>query len=147
MFGGSTGLNTNATLFGFEAQSNLWELIRVKAADNNAENIPQGSDEHTAVVHEDNMYIFGGFIDGDRVDCVYRFNFKSGEWQQLLTAAGEAKPSARAGHTSVVAKDETGAYMYVFGGKDNEDNKLNDLWRLNLETEKWEVVKPDESQI
>jgi len=35
LYGGSTGLNTNATLFGYETQSNLWELIRVKAADNN----------------------------------------------------------------------------------------------------------------
>ena len=35
--------------------------------------------------------------------------------------------------------------MYVFGGKDNEDNKLNDLWRLDLATDKWELVQPDES--
>lgn len=32
--------------------------------------------------------------------------------------------------------------MYVFGGKDNEDLKLNDLWRLNLSTEQWEEVIP-----
>jgi hypothetical protein len=80
LFGGSTGLNTNATLYGYEPGSNLWELTRVKAADNNQENLPQGSDEHTAVVHEDSMYVFGGFIDGDRVDFTYKFNFKSGEW-------------------------------------------------------------------
>jgi len=35
LYGGSTSLNTNATLFGYETQSNLWELIRVRAADNN----------------------------------------------------------------------------------------------------------------
>jgi N-acetylneuraminic acid mutarotase len=30
--------------------------------------------------------------------------------------------------------------MYVFGGKDNEDEKLNDLWRLNLDTDVWEEI-------
>jgi hypothetical protein len=30
--------------------------------------------------------------------------------------------------------------MYVFGGKDNEDEKLNDLWRLNLDSDVWEEV-------
>ena len=36
--------------------------------------------------------------------------------------------------------------MYVFGGKDNEDNKLNDLWRLDLDSEKWEAVTLEKSQ-
>jgi hypothetical protein len=56
------------------------------------------------------------------------------------------RPSARAGHTAVVAKNAAGtSFMYVFGGKDNQDNKLNDLWKLNLSTEKWECVEPDHS--
>ena len=88
--------------------------------------------------------MFGGFIDGDRVDSVYKFSFKTGEWTCLSC---EVKPSARAGHSAVVAEGEAGrAYMYIFGGKDNEDNKLNDLWRLDLETEKWEAVLPDQSK-
>lgn len=53
---------------------------------------------------------------------------------------GLTKPSHRAGHSAVVHQDqESGVYyMYVFGGKDNEDNKLNDLWRFNLTTDAWE---------
>lgn len=27
--------------------------------------------------------------------------------------------------------------MYVFGGKDEDNEKLNDLWVYNLETEQW----------
>jgi N-acetylneuraminic acid mutarotase len=30
--------------------------------------------------------------------------------------------------------------MYVFGGKDADNNKLNDLWRLDLQTYKWEEI-------
>jgi hypothetical protein len=51
LYGGASGLNTNATLYGYDNNTHLWELIRVKAADNNAANMPPGSDEHTAVVH------------------------------------------------------------------------------------------------
>jgi hypothetical protein len=93
------------------------------------------------------MYLFGGFIDGDRVDCVFKFNFKSGEWKALIVADGDPKPSARAGHSAVCyIEEESGrAYMYVFGGKDNEDNKLNDLWRMSLDTETWEAVHLDDS--
>jgi len=39
-------------------------------------------------------------------------------------------PKPRSKHSSVIYKNG----MYVFGGKDQENNKLNDLWRLDLET-------------
>jgi Galactose oxidase, central domain len=32
--------------------------------------------------------------------------------------------------------------MYVFGGKDNDNNKLNDLWKLDLITYKWQIIIP-----
>ena len=31
--------------------------------------------------------------------------------------------------------------MFVFGGKDDDNNKLNDLWRLDLNTYQWNEVK------
>lgn len=80
--------------------------------------------------------MFGGFVDGDRVNTTYKFNFKSGEWC-LVKVNVENMPSARAGHSSVV--DDK--YIYVFGGKDNNDQKLNDLWRFDVTTEDWEQVK------
>ena len=35
-------------------------------------------------------------------------------------------------------------YIYVFGGKQEE--RLNDLWRFNMETSKYEKVKDSEDQ-
>ena len=32
--------------------------------------------------------------------------------------------------------------MYVFGGKDDDNNKLNDLWKLDLNTYTWVEIKP-----
>lgn len=31
--------------------------------------------------------------------------------------------------------------MYIFGGKDKEDNKLNDLWKYSFADETWQQVK------
>ena len=34
--------------------------------------------------------------------------------------------------------------MYIFGGKDSDNNKLNDLWRLDLNSNKWhEIITVD----
>jgi hypothetical protein len=30
--------------------------------------------------------------------------------------------------------------MYIFGGKDSDNNKLNDLWKLDLTSYKWEEI-------
>ena len=47
------------------------------------------------------MIVFGGFIDGDRVNSTFKFNFKLGEWK-LVMDEGLTKPSQRAGHSAVV---------------------------------------------
>jgi hypothetical protein len=34
--------------------------------------------------------------------------------------------------------------MYIFGGKDDDNNKLNDLWKLDLTTFKWTELVPSD---
>lgn len=145
LYGGSSGLNTNSTFYALDLNTNLWELVRSKQDEVNT---PPECDEHTAVVHDEQMILFGGFVDGDRVNCVHKFNFKLGEWRRIQFDQAEKQPSARAGHSAVVCPNvgaSGDSYMYVFGGRDNEDVKLNDLWRLNLSTEKWEQVLSNEA--
>lgn len=127
-------MNTNSTFYALDTTTNLWELVRSKSFQNDPMNTPPAIDEHTAVVNEDYMYVFGGFVDGDRVNFTYKFNFKLGEWKIIILQEGTPRPSQRAGHSAVICNDpDTGLpYMYIFGGKDNEDRQLNDLWRLNL---------------
>jgi hypothetical protein len=45
------------------------------------------------------MIIFGGFVDGDRVNTVFRYHFKTSEWRAVST---EINPSARASHSATV---------------------------------------------
>jgi hypothetical protein len=36
--------------------------------------------------------------------------------------------------------------MWVFGGRDDDNNKLNDLWKFDIQTGQWEEVKPVDGQ-
>lgn len=80
LYGGSQGLSSNGTLYSFDPLTNLWDPVRCKPVGEFDPNKPPEVDEHTAVVWDDDMIIFGGFVDGERSNSIYKFNFKSGEW-------------------------------------------------------------------
>ena len=60
---------------------------------------------------------------------MYRYYFKENKWE-CVEPLGEELPPARAGHAGAVYGDS----LFVFGGKDEEGNKLNDLWEFNFTT-------------
>jgi N-acetylneuraminic acid mutarotase len=87
------------------------------------------------VIYEGSMVIFGGFVEGGtRTNAIYRYYFKENKWEAVQPLVAGSLPSNRAGHTAIVYGDS----MIVFGGKDEDNNKLNDLWEFNLNTYKWE---------
>lgn len=95
--------------------------------------------EHTAVVYNNKMVVFGGYSGNGYENSVMTFDFVFGQWQQLATH-GES-PSARSAHTAVVV----GHSMYVFGGW-NGVHCMNDLHELNFETNTWHLICADTSQ-
>jgi len=94
--------------------------------------------EHTAVVYNNSMVVFGGYSGNGYENSVMIFDFATQEWRQLV-AQGEA-PSARSAHTAVVV----GKCMYVFGGW-NGGSCMNDMHELNFETETWALICADTS--
>lgn len=46
----------------------------------------------------------------------------------------QIQPVPRSKHSAVVYNDS----MYIFGGKDDDNNKLNDFWKLDLSTYEWQ---------
>ncbi len=46
-------------------------------------------------------------------------------------------PSPSSGHASVIHQSS----MWIFGGKDDDNRKLNDLWRFDLATNVWQQIK------
>ena len=71
---------------------------------------------------------------------MFRYYFKENKWEKVriynviklnqVEVIGENLPNPRAGHSAVLFGDS----MVVFGGKDDENNKLNDLWEFDFKT-------------
>ena len=77
------------------------------------------------------MVVFGGFVDGERTSQVLKYYIRENRWE-AVDAVG---PCARAGHSACVH----GHAMYIFGGRDEDNERLNDTWVLNLQTNKWSL--------
>ena len=77
------------------------------------------------------MIVFGGFSQGSRMNDVLVYSFADIMWQTLKVEG--KRPCERSGHAAVIYEGS----MYIFGGKDDENSKLNDLWKFDLTTKTW----------
>ena len=82
------------------------------------------------------MVIFGGFVDSGRENDLWEYCFTTGKWKEIEALTKE-KPCKRSGHSAVVYQDK----MYIFGGVDDEINRLNDLWEFDLKKKTWKELK------
>jgi len=119
-------------LYEYDILTREWREIPV------AEGAPRRT-EHTAIVYNNSMVVFGGYSGNGYENSVMVFDFGTQAWQQLATQ-GES-PSARSAHTAVAV----GKSMYVFGGW-NGNHCMNDLHELNFETNTWTLICADTSQ-
>ena len=79
------------------------------------------------------MIVFGGFVDGFRTNTLAIYNISTNAWTKSNSHAGQHVPCARSGHSAVFYS----GHMFIFGGKDDDSNKLADLWTYNLTSSQW----------
>ena len=132
IFGGSnTSEEFNRTLV-FDLRSLSCRTINAEAP-----RCPPALDSHSACLYEDGpaawMVVFGGYSAGERTNGVFTLNLVNEQWKRAQTSNG---PGPRSSHTAVVFQN----HMYVFGGTNEEGEKLNELWRLDLRTYFWENI-------
>lgn len=73
---------------------------------------------------------------------MYQFFFKTSSWERIYPINADVGPCPRVGHSAVIKYDkQKGDCMYIFGGKDDENNKLNDTWKFNFTTKEWAYVE------
>ncbi len=82
------------------------------------------------------MIAFGGFVDSGRENDLWEYGFESGQWKKIEPITKEM-PCKRSGHSAVIYQDK----MYIFGGVDDEINRLNDLWEFDLKKKTWCELK------
>lgn len=130
VFGGSDNSTESANTYILNLKTKSWT---VKQPD--SPNLPPPIDSHTAVLHDQNMIVFGGFIGGSRTNELFALNLTTLRWTTVASSGDP--PSARSGHSALVYNDN----MVVYGGCNDEGAKLNDVWKLNLTSYTWQRVE------
>ena len=107
IFGGHDGGVYRNDLLVFNLETRAWQLDLELGGSG-----PSPRDAHAAVVHDQWMYVFGGYDSKRYLNDFHRFHFESSTWGNVTFGGGA--PSPRGGHTAVVHTGE----MLVFGGCD-----------------------------
>ena len=98
------------------------------------------------------LLVFGGeHIARTPIDsALHALNLVTNEWTALAPAAGVAPPPRVAHAQAVVANEEEGPSLYVFGGRQGiqmSEAPLNDLFRFVLSTKTWEKVEAQGGEV
>ncbi|CAJ1328028.1 unnamed protein product [Effrenium voratum] len=94
---------------------------------------PSVRTDHSCVVYEASLYIFGGFDGRTRFQDLHQFNTEDRDWFQVSET--DNMPVGRFGHSAVVYQSS----MFVFGGWDGHDT-LDDLYEFSITTSQWYSV-------
>ena len=131
---GESNLNADK-LYYLNMRTMTWQLIRTRGDQ------VMLRDEHTGVVDLEStqMIIFGGFQQGNRTNQTSVYNFTTNQWENIEIAPGQPIPCPRSGHSATIHNGN----MYVFGGKDDSSEKLNDLWVYNIADKKWIEIEAE----
>ena len=126
IFGGISDYDNTQDAYEFDSSKNNWTKMKQIG------NVPKPRDDHSLSQIDDKSFlIFGGFVVGSRVNECYtcKKNGSTLEWN-LVEIKSPTAPCIRASHSTAVYNGK----CYIFGGQDDDNNKLNDLWELTLET-------------
>jgi N-acetylneuraminic acid mutarotase len=126
IFGGINDYDNTPDAFEFDSTKNTWTKLKQTGT------VPKPRDDHSlSQINDTSFLIFGGFVQGSRVNECYtcKKNGSTLEWSLVEIKSKEA-PCIRASHSTAVYNGK----CYIFGGQDDDNNKLNDLWELTLDT-------------
>eukprot|EP00667_Euglena_gracilis_P005611 EG_transcript_5656 len=126
VFGGETTAAVTNDLYSFSFVSKRWKVVRQA----NPDFVVMPRRDHTAVVWDDRMFVYGGFNDvNERMDLL-QFDFRKSEWS--LVEEREPLPPYRGSHSASLWRH----CMVVYGGM-YENAHRNDLWLLDLTCGQW----------
>ncbi|KAJ5071799.1 hypothetical protein M0811_09959 [Anaeramoeba ignava] len=135
IFGGwGQGATRYNDLYSYDIEENQFEKIKTSGKK------PRELWSLSSVVIDNKLIIFGG-EDAQRIRFrdIYSFDFQSKVWTQIKPE-GSDLPSPRSSYGITFLCDSLFA---IFGGTDQSDSWMNDLWIFNLKTCIWTNVIPN----
>ena len=115
------GIHRNGDLFYLNMNTKIWSRTPYTW------DTPPTRYNHTAVNHNDIIYIFGGVSNNNTpLNDLYSFDPRSEEWKHLKPRG--LQPQSREGHICIINKNQ----MIIQGGRNITNNIINDTWILTL---------------
>jgi N-acetylneuraminic acid mutarotase len=138
LIGGSNLGVDNEKDYIFDLKNLEWDYVGERSFAKKNAVVFKSIDEHTATAVGDQIYVFGGNIAGFKSNKILVFDTVSSKWTSLTH---ENAPCPRSCHSAALYNSK----IYIFGGKDQDTNKLNDIWAYDIKTDIWNevIVKTD----
>lgn len=94
---------------------------------------PRARYSHSAVVYNDNMYVYGGWMtDWSKGELLWRLDLTNLTWNEVELSKPSPIPDRRFGHISAVWDHR----LYIFGG--NRSTKTtSEMWAFHLLDRRW----------
>ncbi|CAK4608420.1 hypothetical protein LEN26_013727 [Aphanomyces euteiches] len=130
IFGGYDGRDGNYfnDLYYFNFETRRWSEMPALSSLR-----PESRTDHIMVLHEADIYIFGGYNGSSRFNNMYRYELSAKTWNKV-DAQGMV-PSGRFGHSGAVYMH----HLIVFGGWDGRDT-LDDLHQYDFKSNTWSPI-------
>ncbi|XP_065286779.1 uncharacterized protein [Dermacentor albipictus] len=133
VFGGYQDLRgSSSQLWAFRFDTEQWELTCGEGGNGGGDH-PPARHNHSCVVHQGAMWVYGGLTDLQERADFWTYHFDTGRWSRIRQPKGG--PAELHGHAAVQAQ----GFMYLFGGE-RAGAANNDLWRFHFVSETWEKV-------
>ncbi len=117
-------------LFYFDLDGSKWTNIPHNA--NTASDVPSPRTDHTVVLFEGSIYVFGGYDGKSRFNDLFKCKLRGGKHNWKRIDAEGTVPLNRFGHAAVVVKNS----MFVIGGWNGHDT-MDDIYQYNFISKLW----------
>ncbi|XP_065174328.1 uncharacterized protein [Atheta coriaria] len=132
IYGGYQDLRGSCSeLWAFHFETESWHLVSTGPS-KNSDAFPPARHKHSAVIHGDAMWIYGGMTDLQERSDLWKWDILSGTWANMKT---KINPGPLHSHAACRLPSS----MIIFGGE-RDGHPTNDLWKFNFGTELWEKI-------
>lgn len=149
VFGGMrSDAECNEDLYCLNLKSFEWKAIQPEGSVK-----PEGRDDHTMASSDKQLFVFGGFVKGKRMNDLYTYDIATNKWDLLwefrevdeFSPEDKQKqcPCPRSGQDMVY----NGGSLYLFGGRNDFNDKLNDTWEFKISSKSWTLIICEKSPI
>ena len=138
----------NPDLYWLNLKTLEWKVVHW-----DGETKPEPRDDHSMAAADDGFYIFGGYVEGKRMNDLYKFTYETRKWELLweYRDVNEFSPEDKQKECPWPRTGQAIAYfdnkVYLFGGRDDFNDRHNDTWEFSVASKKWEKLNCDASPV